>query len=63
MDRLRASEYWTDARSLEWARYLIYSQFDTIDLTYMRKVAAEEDPKLAARLEQEYQWVTDHMFN
>ncbi|WP_339181457.1 hypothetical protein [Paenibacillus sp. FSL R5-0701] len=63
LDRLRASEYWTDARSLEWARYLIYSQFDTIDLTYMRKVAAEEDPKLAARLEQEYQWVTDHMFN
>ncbi|MFE6077653.1 hypothetical protein ACFVQB_24615 [Paenibacillus sp. NPDC057886] len=61
-DRLRASEYWSDARSLEWARYLIYSQFESIDLTYMREVAAKEDPKLAARFEQEYQWVTLHMF-
>ncbi|WP_144424414.1 hypothetical protein [Paenibacillus xylanivorans] len=62
LDRLRASEYWSDARSLEWARYLIYSQFESIDLTYMREVASKEDPKLAARFEQEYQWVTLHMF-
>ncbi|MHA7581063.1 hypothetical protein ACX12E_11725 [Paenibacillus vandeheii] len=62
LDRLRASEYWSDARSLEWARYLIYSQFESIDLTYMREVASKEDPKLASRFEQEYQWVTHHMF-
>lgn len=63
LDRLRAAEYWTDARSLEWARYLIYSQFESIDLSYMREVALREDYKLAARLEQEYLWVTNNMFD
>lgn len=62
LDRLRAAEYWTDTRSLEWARYLMYSQFDNIDLTYMRNTVSKENVKLATRLEQEYQWVIDHMF-
>lgn len=63
LDRLEAAEYWTDARSLEWARYLIYSQFESIDLSYMREIALREDYKLAARLEQEYLWVTNNMFD
>ncbi|MDT0125090.1 hypothetical protein Q9R46_20670 [Paenibacillus sp. RRE4] len=62
LDRLRASEFWSDARSLEWARYLMYSQFDNIDLTYIRNTVNIENVNLASRFEEEYQWVIDHMF-
>lgn len=62
LDRLRTAEYLSDTRSLEWARYLMYSQFDNIDLTYMRNTVLKENPKLAARFELEYRWVIDHMF-
>ncbi|SCY57546.1 hypothetical protein SAMN05720606_106156 [Paenibacillus polysaccharolyticus] len=62
LDRLRAAEFWSDARSLEWARYLMYSQFDNIDLTYIRNTVNIENIKLASRFEKEYQWVIDHMF-
>lgn len=61
MDRLSAAEFWSDARSGEWARYLMSSQFEGLDLDYMRKRALEESPKLRDRLELEYAWVQENM--
>jgi hypothetical protein len=61
LDRLKAAEFWTDARSLEWARYLMSSQFERLDMEYMKLCASEESTKLLDRLEREYAWVADHM--
>ncbi|MFB5676403.1 hypothetical protein ACE3NQ_08375 [Paenibacillus terreus] len=61
LDRLRAAEYWTDERSLEWARYLMSAQFNSIDIDYMRETASQEDLKLLERLNREYTWVVEHM--
>ncbi|MHA0857247.1 hypothetical protein [Paenibacillus sp. CMAA1364] len=61
MDRLNAAEFWTDARSLEWARYLMSSQFDSLDIEYMKNRAKEESPLLLNRVELEYAWVKQNM--
>ncbi|AOZ90964.1 hypothetical protein [Paenibacillus crassostreae] len=61
MDRLNAAEFWSDARSLEWARYLMSSQFESLDLDYMRKRAEADNPELLQRLELEYNWVQENM--
>ena len=61
IDRLNAAEFWTDARSLEWARYLMSSQYESLDMDYMKKRALEESPKLLDRLELEYAWVEGNM--
>jgi hypothetical protein len=61
VDRLNAAEFWTDTRSLEWARYLMSSQFESLDMDYMKKRALEESPKLLSRLELEYTWVEENM--
>ncbi|HZG77461.1 MAG TPA: hypothetical protein VEZ72_16530 [Paenibacillus sp.] len=61
VDRLQAAEFWTDSRSLEWARYLISSQFENLDMDYLRKRTLDESPKLLERLEVEYNWVVKNM--
>lgn len=61
VDRLAAAEFWNDLRSLEWARYLVASQFEHLDVEYMKQRALEESPKLRTRLEQEFAWVKDNM--
>lgn len=61
LDRLNAAEFWTDARSLEWARYLMSSQFEQLDLDYLRSRALEENPQLLKRLEKEHAWVQEHL--
>lgn len=61
MDRLNATEFWTDARSQEWARYLMSSHFENLDLDYMKRSASKEHPNLLKRLEQEYEWVKKNM--
>ena len=63
IDRLSAAEFWTDARSQEWARYLMSSQFENLDIDYMKLRALEESPKLLQRLEQEYAWIEEHIKN
>jgi hypothetical protein len=61
IDRLQAAEFWDDTRSREWARFLMASHLEQLDLDYMRKYAAQESPKLLRRLEQEYAWVKDNL--
>lgn len=61
IDRLSAAEFWNDARSEEWARYLMSSQFENLDIDYMRKRALEESESLLNRLEKEYVWVNENM--
>ncbi|THF73618.1 hypothetical protein [Cohnella fermenti] len=57
MDRLNAAEFWQDARSLEWSRYLLASQLESVDLIYLREKASEENPVLLKRLEETIEWV------
>jgi hypothetical protein len=61
IDRLQAAEFWNDARSLEWARFLMASHLEQLDPEYMRNSAARESPQLLNRLEQEYAWVKEHL--
>lgn len=61
LDRLNAAEFWTDARSLEWARYLMSSQFEQLDVDYMRTRALEQNPQLLKRLEKEHKWFQEHL--
>ncbi|OUM84548.1 MAG: hypothetical protein BAA01_00455 [Bacillus thermozeamaize] len=58
---MQAAEFWDDTRSREWARFLMASHLEQLDLDYMRKYAAQESPKLLRRLEQEYAWVKDNL--
>lgn len=37
------------------------SQFEDLDIDYMRKRASEENPNLLSRLEKEYAWVKNKM--
>jgi hypothetical protein len=60
LDRLNAAEFWKDARSLEWAQYLMSSQLDRLDLDYMRQKASEEHPKLLERMEDTLSWVINN---
>jgi len=61
LDRLSSAEFWSDTRSQEWARYLISSQFEHLDMEYMKQRALEESPQLLCRLELEYAWVQQKM--
>lgn len=61
VDRLNAAGLWKDSRSLEWARYLISSQYEHLDMVYIRQRALDENLKLLERLEYEYNWVSNHM--
>ena len=57
LDRLNRAEFWGDARSLEWARFLMVSQQDNVDFAYLREKANGEHPKLSELLEQTINWV------
>lgn len=61
IDRLSQAEVWDDKRSLEWARYLTSSQWDDLDVGYLRERAGEEHPKLLERLEETLAWVEKNM--
>lgn len=57
LDRLNRAEFWRDARSLEWARFLMAAQQENVDFAYLRERAQEEHPKLLGLLEETIQWV------
>ncbi|MFC5703751.1 hypothetical protein ACFPVX_20900 [Cohnella faecalis] len=60
LDRLNAAEFWQDTRSLEWARYLMSSQFEGLDFNYLREKANEDNPNLSRRLEDTIKWVKEN---
>lgn len=61
LDRLNRAEFWQDARSEEWVRYLISSQMESLDMAYLHEKAGEEHPKLLQRLRDTINWVKQNM--
>lgn len=62
LDRLNRAEFWGDARSLEWARFLMATQQEHVDIAYLREKAQEEHPKLLELLEKTVNWVENNGF-